>query len=93
MEFFEEAFEGYEVPSNIRKASEEICTRFNIKGICDPMYISNVIALESGSGTGGGEFYSGEIDNIEKLAKRLQGAYGCNIRKDEIEKVIEILSR
>lgn len=93
MEFFEEAFKGYEVPERIKKASKELCTRFNIIGICDPMYISNVIALESGSGTGGGEFFSGEINNVEEIADRLQRSYGCNIPRESIGEVIETLSK
>ena len=88
---FNEAFKRYQVPERIRKASENICTEFNIKGICDPMYISNVIAFESGSGDGQSNFVSDEILNTLEIAKRLQGSYGCNIPKDKVNEVKEIL--
>lgn len=46
-EFYSEAFKGYEVPDNLKLASMSICNRYDIKGICDPMYIANVIAKET----------------------------------------------
>lgn len=86
-------FEGYNVPKRIKEASTTICKTFDIKGICDPIYISNVIAFESNSGDGQGNFIKDEIYNISKLAERLQFAYGCNIKKDEINQLINILSQ
>lgn len=96
MEFFEEAFKGYEVPERIKKASKELCTRFNIIGICDPLYICNVIAVESGLGNGCNEFTYGEIINSRKIAERLRGAYGCNIKSKndeaEIMRIIQLVN-
>jgi len=57
-EFFEKAFEGYDVPKDLRTASERIVASYGIRGICDPMYITNVIANEIGRGDGQGNFYS-----------------------------------
>lgn len=42
----------YDVPADIRSAAERITQSYNIRGICDPMYIANVIALETGRGDG-----------------------------------------
>ena len=89
-EYFNEAFKGYNVPANIRKISESICREFNIKGICDPMYISNVIAVELGLGDGCGNFSDNKpnLANINKLAERLMFSYGCNIDSLELTKSI-----
>ena len=89
-EFFTEAFKGYNVPSNIKSISESICNEFNIKGICDPMYIANVIAVELNLGDGCGNFNSNKpnLDNVGKLAERLKFSYGSNINNLEVLKSI-----
>lgn len=82
-EFFKEAFNNYYVPSNIKNASESICIKFKIKGICDPMYIANNIAYELGTGDGCGNFNDNEpnLSKLEHLADRLKFSYGCNIHE------------
>jgi len=55
-EFFDEAFNGAFVPDDIRRLSERLCRSYGINGICDPMYIANVIAAELGRGNGLGLF-------------------------------------
>ena len=55
-EFFAEAFAGYDVPADLRRAAERLCVAYGIRGICDPMYIANVIAMELGRGNGQSEF-------------------------------------
>lgn len=55
-DFFNEAFRGKTVPQNLRKASERICRSYGINGICDPMYIVNLIAKELGLGNGQSHF-------------------------------------
>ncbi|MCK5020241.1 MAG: hypothetical protein KAS32_24595, partial [Candidatus Peribacteraceae bacterium] len=50
--FFNEAFKNNTVPQDIKKASISICRAYGINGICDPVYISNVIALSLGLGDG-----------------------------------------
>ena len=89
-EFFTEAFKGYNVPSNIKSISESICREFNINGICDPMYISNVVAVELNLGDGCGNFNGNvpNLDNVGKLAERLKYSYGCNIDSLELTKSI-----
>lgn len=86
-QFFQEAFEGYTVPENIKTISKEICKRFAIIGICDPMYISNVIATENNIGNGAGTFTGNEITEPIKTAERIQSCYGCNILKSEISEI------
>lgn len=44
-DFFNEAFKGYVIPEDIKHAAMHICNAYGIKGICDPMYIANVIAM------------------------------------------------
>ena len=56
-EFFDEAFKEMDIPEGLRKASERICQAYSIKGICDPGYIANVIAVEMGMGDGKSNFY------------------------------------
>ena len=63
-EFFTEAFtnpvtrQPYDVPADIRKLSIRICRSYDICGICDPMYIANVIAVELNRGDGQGNFFT-----------------------------------
>lgn len=60
--FFKEAFtcpmtgQPYHVPENIKRLAIRICRAYGIRGICDPMYIVNVIAFELGLGDGQGNF-------------------------------------
>lgn len=56
IKFYDEAFKGYTVPDNIKRLSIRICESYGIKGICDPMYISNVIAKELNLGDGSHNF-------------------------------------
>jgi hypothetical protein len=89
---FEEIFKRYDVPKRIRKISEQNCMRFNIDGICDPMYICNVIAKESSSGDGCSHFTGSTIIiNPEYIATRLQRSYSCKITTEQINELIEII--
>lgn len=62
-EWFDEAFtdsvtrQPVAVPDGIRKLSERICRSYGIGGICDPMYLANIIAVELGLGDGYSNFY------------------------------------
>lgn len=42
-DFYKKAFEKDSIPDEIKRASIQICNAYNIKGLCDPVYISNVI--------------------------------------------------
>ena len=59
-EFYDKAFKGVDVPPDLRRASERVCNAYNINGICDPMYIANVIAMEIGRGDGQSNFHPEE---------------------------------
>lgn len=60
--FFKEAFtssmtgQPYQVPENIKRLATRLCRSYGIHGICDPMYIANVIAFELGLGDGQSNF-------------------------------------
>jgi hypothetical protein len=60
--FFDEAFtntitrQPQIVPEDIKRLSIRLCRAYGIRGICDPMYIANVIAFELGLGDGCGKF-------------------------------------
>lgn len=62
-DFFKEAFtnpvtrQPYDVPEDIKRLSRRLCQSYGIKGICDPMYIANVIAMELGRGDGQSNFW------------------------------------
>lgn len=56
-DFFNRAFEGLKIAADIRSASERICQAYGIRGICDPAYIANIIAMETGKGDGKGNFW------------------------------------
>lgn len=57
-EWFEDCFtnpvsgERYHLPPGLEKASRRIVRAYGIRGVCDPMYIANVIAVELGLGDG-----------------------------------------
>lgn len=55
-EFFDKAWDGMSVPADLRRAVERIVSSYGIRGICDPGYIANVIARETGRGDGLGSF-------------------------------------
>ena len=58
-DFFSRAFEGHDdIPADLREASERICSAYGIRGICDPMWVVNVIAKETGRGDGCSKFYA-----------------------------------
>jgi hypothetical protein len=65
-EWFDDCFtnpvteESYNVPADIREASEAICQSYGIAGICDPMYIANTIAKRTKRGDGKGRFFEND---------------------------------
>lgn len=80
--FFEEAFRDAVLPQQLRTFAEAFCTRFEVRGICDPMYCANVAAFETGLGDGRGNFNAvitpTEAD-IANVADRLLFAYSTCI--------------
>ncbi len=84
-------FEGYEVPRKLRETVIAIMRRFSIFGICDGMYIANVIAYHNGMGNGSGQFNGSNNTISEDTADYLIRAYGCNIEKADRDELIGIL--
>ena len=84
-------FEGHRVPDNIRQAACLALYRFTIVGICDGMYICNLIACESGSGDGQGSFAEPAWIDVWKAARAVQDAYSYNIGWDDIDELAVIL--
>ena len=83
VDFYNEAFHGYNVPNNLKRVSTTICEVFSIKGICDPVYIANVAARVLGIGDGQGNFYSDTTPNKEELqglAERIVFSYSTSIK-------------
>lgn len=95
--FYSEAFEGYEVPENIKVASIEICKQYNINGISDPMYISNVIANELKIGDGMGNFNDNKpnTNNINELYERFAYSYSTCIKNsgEDANGILTILNK
>lgn len=74
------------VPADLRSAAEAICKYHDIRGVCDPMYIANVIAFESGRGDGCGKFNEASRQDgsdfsslLDKVSKRIAGSYGASL--------------
>lgn len=79
-------------PKEISDRAKAITKRFIINGSSDEMYIANVIAHCNGLGDGESHFNGKtEIIAATETAKRIQGAYGCNIDKSEIAELENII--
>lgn len=74
------------VPEDIRSFSIWFCKTYWINGICDPMYVCNVIAMYLGRGDGMGQFGDGLCDPyamddagrslLDDSVDRFKAAYG-----------------
>lgn len=79
--------EPYNVPEDIRNAATRIVRAYPIRGICDPMYIVNVLAVELGRGDGQGNFFmtvDGEkrftnFDDAERYSDSLNSEAGDDV--------------
>ncbi|MNJ69748.1 hypothetical protein D3C77_661340 [compost metagenome] len=67
--FFDDAFKGYVVPPGIRAFAIAFCTRFNVRGLSDPCYLSNLVALKLKVGDGHGNFDHDKTPDETDLAK------------------------
>lgn len=80
--FFEEAFRDSALTPPLRTFAEAFCMRFDVRGICDPLYCANIAAVETGLGDGRGNFFSDTTPTEEGIAKvgdRLLFAYSTCI--------------
>ncbi len=88
----EEEKSAQEPPKEISDKAKAITKRFSINGICDKMYISNTIARCNGLGDGESHFNGKtEIILARQTAKEIQHAYGCNIRKEDLDELENII--
>lgn len=85
--WFDEAFKHAEtpIPEDIRNAAVNIIVTHDIRGICDPMYVANSIALFMQRGNGRGFFEQGrtacrESNEVllDRTATRLAFSYSCS---------------
>lgn len=87
--------DGKPVPEPIAEFSKAVCRRFNIRGICDPMYIANVTAFECGMGDGCSTFECNSVVFDEAirqaLINRLMFSYSSSIPVDAREEIYELL--
>lgn len=90
-QLFDENARTEYIPDSLRVRAIAIMKRFNIRGICDGMYICNCIAFGSGMGDGNSHFKDGEISNIQKTADYLLNAYACNIFPEDKADLMQIL--
>ncbi len=69
--FFTEAFTDpvtrhtYDIPSDIKRLATRLCRSYGISGLCDPMYIANVIAVEMGRGDGFSNFAQARTEEAQ----------------------------
>lgn len=98
-DWFDNCFEigETEVPPDLRRMSEALCLKYDIRGICDPMYIANVAAATFGRGDGRGTFHAADSSAQEQFDQfvkdfvaRIQFAYSATIR-DTPEAVAQVV--
>lgn len=88
-------FDGHKVPTALKEMVEKILKTWTIRGLCDGMYIANVIANESGTGDGMSHFEADAgtiVTEPERIAARLQYAYSSTIPKTDLPELVRILS-
>lgn len=81
-----------EPPKEISDKAKAIVKRFSINGICDEMYITNTIARCNGLGDGE-SYFNGKTRIVlaKQTAKEIQQAYGCNISKEDLNELENII--
>ncbi|MEZ1440049.1 hypothetical protein QVM41_27720 [Pseudomonas shirazica] len=92
--FFEEAFKDYKVPPKIRAFAEAFCIRFNVRGICDPAYCANLVAVELKVGDGCGKFdndKAADETGFAKIGSRLLFSYSTCISLTEPETTADVI--
>jgi hypothetical protein len=94
--WFDDAFKTKTpVPEALRVAATRVCKQYNIRGICDPLYIANCLAFELGAGDGESNFVPGPVrassSQVEKLADFLKHAYSSCIQapKEEVKALLQ----
>lgn len=88
-DFYDDALSGYNVPEGLAEISKIICRLGQIRGVCDPMYICNVIAYETKAGDGCGEFHPQEsveyaCARIDSVIDRLTRSYETSFTRSGV---------
>lgn len=86
------------VPPELRALSETLCREFNIRGVCDPMYIVNRAAIELGMGNGQGKFTSQQVPTdavvrVPAIVDFMQTAYSTCIGQSMGSNVVNAKDR
>lgn len=91
---YENYFDSNGVPTKLKQAAIAIMKRYTISGICDAMYICNVVAFLNGLGDGSGHFYdiADERYISSMTASYLQKQYGANIFPEDVDELHDILN-
>lgn len=82
------------MPPQIRKAAERVCREYDIRGICDPLYVANCIASEIGAGDGRSVFTLGPLhvteEHLDEMVRFLRFAYSSTIGgpAEELKKIL-----
>lgn len=69
-----------DVPKDIAAAAVAVAVKFDIGGVCDPMYIANIIALRTHRGNGRSQFYvptpqPASPASLDEIGTHLAGSY------------------
>jgi Fe-S cluster assembly scaffold protein SufB len=79
------------VPARLYYAVELLRKRFTIYGLCDQMYICNVVAYLNHFGNGSSLFEENEKEISYETAETIQRSYSTLIKDEDIEEVYDIL--
>lgn len=96
--WFDQHISG-DAPDNLRRVAEVFCRTYNIKGLCDPMYIINVTAVEMDWGDGCGVFKSAldqqapTAEVIQEAASRLRFSYSRSVGDDSMENIVTLITQ
>ncbi len=69
-----------DVPKDIAAAAVAIAVKFDIGGVCDPMYIANIVAHRTKNGNGRSQFYVPtptpvSLETADRIGKDLAESY------------------
>lgn len=85
-DFYEEALANENIPAKLAEISKTFCRTAGIRGICDPVYVCNVIAFETQAGDGCGEYHPREdldyaMSHISNALTRLESSYHSSMKE------------
>jgi len=94
---FSRSFGANTVSPDMRAIAEWFCSHFDVNGLCDPMYIANVSAVELDVGDGMGNFTGaspkGGEAAFQRLGTHLMGSYRTCVYQTHPETTAAMLSQ